>query len=262
MNHFYVTLPCDSSMSFFPRNTIAQYNTKLLERIQLEGDYEVALVELLYPQTFHNVHNSDESLYLELVQNGEVVFKYLLEGAHYDNEAVFARMLTEKFNAAISRETDVKNINVRFSFDDNTRRIKMGIQCEAGISLFMSDAVKTKLGFCKNGPYSRGWLWANETFDLHAGQRLMYVYCDIASFVPIGNTKSPLLRVCNVSGSYGEIVRVTFDRPFYAPVSRREFDTILVDIRNELGQPMPFEFGKSVVTLHFRRRHDLLPSSS
>jgi hypothetical protein len=74
MNHFYVTLPCDSSMSFFPRNTIAQYNTKLLERIQLEGDYEVALVELLYPQTFHNIYNSDESLYLELVQNGDVVF--------------------------------------------------------------------------------------------------------------------------------------------------------------------------------------------
>jgi hypothetical protein len=119
MNHFYVTLQCDSSMSFFPRNTIAQYNTKLLERIQLKGDYEVALVELLYPQTFHNVYNNDESLYLELVQNGEVVFKYLLEGAHYDNEAVFARMLTEKFNAAISRETDVKNINVKFIFDEN-----------------------------------------------------------------------------------------------------------------------------------------------
>jgi hypothetical protein len=107
MNHFYVTFPCDSSMSFFPRNTIAQCNTKLLERIQLEGDYEIALVELLYPQTFHNVYNSDESLYLELVQNGDV-FRYLLEGAHCDNEAVFARMLTEKFNAAISRETDVK----------------------------------------------------------------------------------------------------------------------------------------------------------
>jgi hypothetical protein len=141
-------------------------------------------------------------LYIELVQNGEVVFKYLLEGAHYDNEAVFARMLTEKFNAAISRETDIKNINVRFNFDENTRKIKMGIQCETGISLFMSDALKTKLGF------GRGWLWANETFDLHAGQRLMCVYCDIASFVPFGNTKSPLLRVCNVNGSYGEIVRV------------------------------------------------------
>jgi hypothetical protein len=108
MNHFYLTLPCDSSMSSFPRNTIAQYNTKLLERIQLEGNYEVALVELLYQQTFHYVYNNDESLYLELVQNGEVVFKYLLKGAHDDNEAVFARILTEKFNAAINRETDVK----------------------------------------------------------------------------------------------------------------------------------------------------------
>jgi hypothetical protein len=227
MNHFYVTLPCDSSLSLFPCNTIARYNTKLLEIIQLEGDYEVALVELLYPRTFHNIYNNDESLYLELVQNGEVVFKYLLEGAHYDNEAVFARMLTEKFNAAISRETDEKFINVRFSFDENTRRIKMGIQYETGISLFMSNALKINLGLCKNGPYSRGWLWANETFNLHAGQRLMYVYCDIAAFVPNGNTRSPLLRVCSVNGSYGEIVRVTADRPFYVPVSRREFDTIL-----------------------------------
>jgi hypothetical protein len=64
---------------------------------------------------------------------------------------------------------------VRFSFDENTRRIKMGIQCETGISLFISDALKTKLGCRKNGPYNRGWLWANETFDLHAGQRLTYV---------------------------------------------------------------------------------------
>jgi hypothetical protein len=160
---------------FFPRNTTAQCNTKLLERIQLEGDYEVALVELLYPQTFHNVHNSDESLYLELVQNGEVVFKYLLEGAHYDNEAVFARTLTEKFNAAISRETDVKNINVRFSFDDSTRRIKMGIQCEIGISLFMYDALKPSQ-HAQIGPTCY-FVWVcglgQPTFSAISGQLLM-----------------------------------------------------------------------------------------
>lgn len=262
MSHFYVTLPCDSSLSFFPNNTVAQYNTKLAERICLDGDYEVALVEMIYPLTFQNIWNEDESLYIELVQNEKVIFKYNLEAGHYDSESVFAKALSDNFAAALSRETSIKNVLVRFTFDENTRRIRMAIQCEAGITLYMSDALKTKLGFCKDGPYGRGWLWASETFDVRAGRRLMYVYCDVASFVPVGNTKSPLLRVCNVGGTYGEVVRVTFDRPFYIPVSRCEFDTILIDIRDELGQPMPFAFGKSVATLHFRRRHALLTSSS
>ena len=257
MNHFYVTLPCDSSLSFFPNNTVAQYNTKLSERICLDGEYEVALVELIYPLTFQNVRNFDESLYIEFVQNDKIIFKYRLESAHYDDESSFAKALND--NLAIAMRGIA---NVRFTFDEVTRRIKMEMQSDADIALYMSDALKTKLGFCKNGPYKRGWIWGSETFDLHAGQRLMYVYCDIASFVPIGNTKSPLLRVCNVSGTFGEIVRVTFDRPFYVPVSRREFDTILIDIRDELGQRMPFAFGKSVATLHFRRRHSLLAPSS
>jgi hypothetical protein len=67
--------------------------------------------------------------------------------------------------------------------------------------------------------------------------------------------------VCNVSGKAGEMVRVTFNPPFYVSFARREFDTIAVDIRDELGQLVPFESGKSLVTLHFRRVHNLLPSS-
>ncbi len=257
-----MTLPCDSSLSFFPSNTVAQYSTKLSERKHLDGDYEVAVAELIYPQSFQNIRNDDDSLYIELVQNDKRIFKYSLEAANYASELDFAKSLSENFAAALSRETSIKNVSVRFTFDENTRRIKMGIQCETGTTLYMSSALKTKLGFCGDGPYSRGWLWASETFDLRAGQRLMYVYCDIASFVSVGNTKSPLLRICNVSGSYGDVVRVTFDRPFYILVSRCEFDTILIDIRDELGQPMPFAFGKSVATLHFRRRHALLTSWS
>lgn len=156
----------------------------------------------------------------------------------------------------------MKNINLTLTFDENSRRIKMTIHCESGIALYLSTALKRKLGFCKNRPYGRGWLWASEAFDIQVGQRLMYVYCDVASFVFLGNTKSLLLRVCNVSGVYGEIVRVTFDRPSYIPVSRQELDTVLIDIRDELGRRMPSEFGKSVITLHFRRRNSLLTSSS
>ena len=82
----------------------------------------------------------------------------------------------------------------------------------------------------------------------------MYVYCDVASHAIIGDTKTPLLRVCNVVGKHGDVVRHSYDQPHYVPVGRREFDTIEIAINNELGEPMPFEYGKSVVTLHFRRR--------
>jgi hypothetical protein len=84
----------------------------------------------------------------------------------------------------------------------------------------------------------------------------MYVYCDVASHSIIGDTKTPLLRVCNVAGKHGEYVRHTYVQPHYVPVGRHEFDTIEIAIYNDAGRkPMPFQYGKSVVTLHFRRRH-------
>jgi len=42
---------------------------------------------------------------------------------------------------------------------------------------------------------------------------------------------------------------------------RWEIETVEINIISELGKPMQFVFGKSVVTLHFRQRHSLLPSS-
>ena len=45
-----------------------------------------------------------------------------------------------------------------------------------------------------------------------------------------------------------------FDHVQYVAVLRNEFGTILVDIRDGPGRPLPFESGKVTVTLHFGRR--------
>jgi hypothetical protein len=82
----------------------------------------------------------------------------------------------------------------------------------------------------------------------------MYVYCDIATDSAVGDARAPLLRVCNVSCEHGRTVRVVYNRPHYVPVGRREFETIEISMNSEVGKPMPFDFGKSVVTLHFRRQ--------
>ena len=125
-------------------------------------------------------------------------------------------------------------------------------------SLAMSSALKRFLGFKGTWTSIRGVpnVVADDVFELNRGLNMMYVYCDVAAYTAVGDTKAPLLRVCNVTGIHGEVVRITYAHPQYVPLARREFDTIEININDELGRPMPYEFGKSVAVLHFRRRHE------
>ena len=59
-------------------------------------------------------------------------------------------------------------------------------------------------------------------------------------------------------GDDEEIVRTFFTHPHYVPVARTEFQTIEINISDELGRPIPFMHGKTLVTLHFRQRNALL----
>ena len=49
MSRFYLTLPSNSSMDYYPQNTVAQYTTKLNSTIELDSDWEVGLTEISFP---------------------------------------------------------------------------------------------------------------------------------------------------------------------------------------------------------------------
>jgi hypothetical protein len=66
------------------------------------------------------------------------------------------------------------------------------------------------------------------------------VYCDVATQSIVSDTKSPLLRVRNVTGTNGRVVHATYNRPHNLPVRRREIDAIEIVVNNELGKPMLF----------------------
>ena len=55
MSRFYLTLPSNSSMDYYPNNTVAQYTTKLNRVIELDGDWEIGLTEISIPSHVHNV---------------------------------------------------------------------------------------------------------------------------------------------------------------------------------------------------------------
>jgi len=61
MDHFYVTLPSDSSGYYFPANKMADFRTKLATPTELEHDkWEVGLVVISYPKLYknHYLHNT------------------------------------------------------------------------------------------------------------------------------------------------------------------------------------------------------------
>ena len=77
-------------MSFFPNNTVAEFTTKLPDRIVLDGVYEVALTELIYPHSFSNIRNDDRSLYMEVRRSndGSLESRYMLDNDYYENNLI------------------------------------------------------------------------------------------------------------------------------------------------------------------------------
>lgn len=251
-SHFYVILPSDSSAEYYPDNTVARFVTKLPGRICLDGEYEMALVEIIYPHTWYNVDNEDGKYWISAIGVGRDRLERInVPSGYYENGTAFATVLNREFSR------NVRDFDVKFSYDETIGRFSLNVDSTGSRVFGMSNDLQRYMGFDLS-TFSIGeksfWTISQQSFDPNRSLNLMYVYCDVAAHTVVGDTKTPLLRVCDVTGKHGEFVRHTYDQPHYVPVGRRDFDTIEISINNELGKPMPFQYGKSVVILHFRRK--------
>jgi len=68
----------------------------------------------------------------------------------------------------------------------------------------------------------------------------------------------PLLCNVHVHGNHGDIIEKMFDTPHYVPVLANEVDRVQIEIKDDRNQLVPFDFGKVVVKLHFRKTKRLL----
>ena len=62
MSELYLTLPSDSSMEYFPDNTVTEFHVKLPHTIDLPGEWEVVLAEISYPSNWGNIAIIEEHL--------------------------------------------------------------------------------------------------------------------------------------------------------------------------------------------------------
>lgn len=81
----------------------------------------------------------------------------------------------------------------------------------------------------------------------------MYIYCNIIEPIGMNDKAVRLLKLVNTQGSAFKTVQEEFPHPMYLRVQKGKISLIEVLIADESGDPIPFQIGTSVLTLHFRR---------
>ena len=91
--------------------------------------------------------------------------------------------------------------------------------------------------------------------ELNAGCHSLFIYSNIVEHSFVGDSFAQLLRISEVPNNYkfGEQVELNYDQPHYIPLQTTSFDTIQVDVKDDTGDNIPFEFGRVIVKLKFKK---------
>ena len=100
-----------------------------------------------------------------------------------------------------------------------------------------------------NGHFS-----GQKIIDLHKDFYSVFVYSDLVEQRPVGDAVVPLLRSVPVIDKKADAVHYNFEKPQYIPLVRHQFNTVQILLTTDTGKPISFVKGKTVLTLHFRRR--------
>ena len=242
-----LTLPSNASPNKHPSNTVATFRTYLSDAINLSGThaFEIGLREILFPTLISNVMDC----WLTISQPGQTLLKEKMEEGLYTDDKQFF----DKLKGCMNKLLDICTVQI----GDHNRLVTIWIHNKA--SLDMSRNLANMLGFDKttltNDTADRLSFTGQQAFDINRGLDHIFVYCNLCTDVPLGHTKSPLLRCIksNIS-SAPKPQSITFSDISYTPMSVKNFDSILVYLRLSDGRPVPFLSGTCVVTLVIRRK--------
>ena len=137
----------------------------------------------------------------------------------------------------------------------NIKRIQIGWISETIKAVTLDKPLQFILGFDKATVLHRGINTADYNVDISGAETSFFVYCNIVQPQFVGNSLKQLLRAVPVStATLGTTIHKEFITPHYIGVLSNEFDTLEVEVRNDFGKLIDFQFGKIIAKLHFRRK--------
>ena len=252
---FTIFLPSNSSMEYFPENTTTNYSTKLPKEIELHGKWSVGLSEIHIPCSTLHLERDDTNI----SSDKEIHFQHGI----YDS----IPQLISAINESLLKYYKGRVVEKLF-YDDKGGFVSIQSfhSSTQEPSTMLSQAVKRILGFDTGGflmqlgdKNNSVALVGNHPASLaRAIPDQLFVYSNLCEPYIVGDSHAPLLRIVNLNYkkfNFGSTVVKHFAPINYVPLLYNKFQIVDIDIRDQYGKPIPFEFGTLTIALHFRREY-------
>ena len=270
MEHFYITLPSNSSERFYGKQPISNFKTRLAKTLHLDVDeWEVGLAEVIYPHTWNNI--SEGQFDIKCLEEDEWTWKHIeIPPALYDTPNQLVQTLNDGVKEVLG---PTQRDSIHFVYNDLLRKFTACVSHgysvrfpkDLAISLGLGDMVTVLKQSNKEEDfgiehkaerivYDNKKIIAEYVVDLNRGLHTFFVYCDIVEYQLVGDANVPLLRTIPVSGQNGDVVVNSFDTVHYVGLSRSTFQEVKIHITDDTGLRVPFQHGRVIVKLHFRKK--------
>lgn len=144
-----------------------------------------------------------------------------------------------------------------YNFDYNVQEKRFTLSVAKDYGLRLSQSLATILGMDLDASIL---INANITAShfplLNRAITSLYIYTNIIDSIYVGNIQAPLLLVCPFKGknSKDNVHQIEFRNPAYTPINHTSINHINIKIYDDCGALVPFLYGKTNLTLHFRRK--------
>jgi len=244
-----MTLPSNSFMDYYPENTVACCTTKLANAVEPKGDWEVGLAKMSIPSAVYNVV-ANQCYYTISLDNMHFRTTVVPEGK-YKRLGDLIAVMHSSMPKHIFNEPYIK-----FTPSAGHTEMMFTELLETVLSIRFSERLAEILGADAQVAYGHNHARTSRKFSMTNGDiNSMHIYCDILKNVTVGDTKAPLLCIVDKFWKRRGNVHQTFNPILYAPVQKKNFDTVEVNIMTDDGRPVPFRCKKSFVILEFRRSY-------
>ena len=216
---FYITLPSNSSKTFFPDNTLTNYTTKLQNQIDLDGSYEVALTEIIFPFnwaqllkgkiTVGKINDKDNLYTLDLSKIKANTNKDLVE--------IINREISYYKTSVKPTDETIKVINY-FNYNTLSMRFNFLIDKESYIEFDKEAWAYFGTRYARNE--AKSFISVSQRTNIINSINMIYIYSDICSYQYVGDTYAPLLNIVAVPSNvkFGDYVDINYSSPHYIPI--------------------------------------------
>ena len=275
-NRMFLTLPSNSSLMYYPNNTLANFKTQLLNKINLNhaGDWEIGLAEIQYPQNWHTPAPGNDEYEITVCPRTPDESK--IQGLR-DDEIEFLHCVRRTVGPFPKQDTlpkgyyrSIPDIIEVLNRKYGTRYAKFGwvpFENRVKVLIKKDKAVLLSPRFAKILGLRRALLGKKGEEKVYIGESVnpfppdiknMYVYCNLAQHRVVGDVEAPLLRIIPIKGRHQEFITHVCEDVHFVPAIGGENSMVEIDIRDDLGEPIPFEEGKLVVVVELRKRKPFL----